>query len=975
MGRLESMTKAALIAEVKELRATIHKLEATSVVSDIPIEVGSEHLHRTLNLLSQAEELGKVGGWQYETATEQSEWTDNMYRLCGYSPDTPITHDFFIEHIVHPDDKAVISNLFQSLFTEKRPIAVDFKIIRKDGQERLLHGKVVPQLDKAGEVKSVYGVNLDITDQQKAVAHIQDLARFPSENPNPVIRVSVDGIVLYANGAATPLLDGLCSSDGKALSSIGRELLLAESQSIEGGIEYECENRTYHLSVIPIPASDYVNVYGMDITERKSAESELREREEQFRMHYQIGLVGMVQVNLDKSWTSFNDKFCEIVGYEREELETMQWPSFTHPDDVDENKRLFEEILAGKRDSYSMSKRYVRKDGQIVYATIYARTIHNNEGEPKYVVTHIMDITELVTAEKELRRNLSESMALARLYAPIVAPKATIQSTATVVLEEAQKLTGSKHGYVGTINGNGALEIHIFSTMMEECAIAAEHKKIVFPKDEKGQYPALWGHCLNVRKAHFVNKVHDHPASKGAPEGHVKLENLLSVPVMLGDQLVGQIALANRPDGYSEGELQIAMRLADYFALAVQRVRSEEALMASRDLMQSILTGIGAGIIQIDPKTQTIERVNDVALKMLGGPEEAYVGKLCDAFCWKARDDNGKLNCPIEGNEVVQKEMTLKRYAGTNLPIQKTVLSETIDGKEKFLEIIFDISERKELERRLNLAQKLESIGQLSAGIAHEINTPAQYLGDNLKFFSGAFDDILNFAKGYESICSSTQAAHDSELCMHVEKMWKDTDMDYLTEEIPHALTQSLEGIRRIASIVKAMKQFSHPGIDLVKHADINAALENTVTVCRNEWKYHSKVVFELSPDIPLLSCYINDLNQAFLNIIVNAAHAITNKVANTGELGVITVRTWLEEPWIAIEIEDTGTGIPADILPKIFDPFFTTKDVGVGTGQGLSLCYAIIVDKHGGTIDFTSEPGVGTRCSIRLPLGTPGEG
>lgn len=282
-----------------------------------------------------------------------------------------------------------------------------------------------------------------------------------------------------------------------------------------------------------------------------------------------------------------------------------------------------------------------------------------------------------------------------------------------------------------------------------------------------------------------------------------------------------------------------------------------------------------------------------------------------------------------------------------------------------------DITERKHLETQLLQAQKMESIGQLAAGIAHEINTPTQYLGDNIRFLQESFTDIRTT---YESIVALLQLAKQGTLgveeALAVEQAFAKTDVTYLLEEIPLAIQQSLEGVERVSTIVKAMKEFSHPGSTEKTPIDINHAIENTLTVARNEWKYVADVQREYATDLPLVPVLPGEFNQVILNLITNAAHAISAKQSeNPVERGVIKVKTFRVGNFVEIQVADTGTGIPERIRNKVFDPFFTTKEVGRGTGQGLTIAYDVVVEKHNGELSFESEEGQGTTFIIRLPL------
>jgi len=283
-----------------------------------------------------------------------------------------------------------------------------------------------------------------------------------------------------------------------------------------------------------------------------------------------------------------------------------------------------------------------------------------------------------------------------------------------------------------------------------------------------------------------------------------------------------------------------------------------------------------------------------------------------------------------------------------------------------------DVTERKILEGQLRQAQKLEAIGQLAAGIAHEINTPAQYVGDNAKFLQEIWpvvDKILCVCLRLheESLAGSAAPDTIAELLQCTEE----ADPHYLLHEVPLAIAQTLEGVQRVSKIVKAMKEFSHPGSEGKSAIDINRAIETTVAVARNEWKYVSDVQTCFADNLPPVPCLAGEFNQVILNLLINAAHAIGDKTGHgSGCKGTITITTRCDGAWVEVQIQDTGAGIPENIRARIFEPFFTTKEVGKGTGQGLALAHAVIVKKHDGQIWFESEIGKGTTFFLRLPLG-----
>jgi len=284
-----------------------------------------------------------------------------------------------------------------------------------------------------------------------------------------------------------------------------------------------------------------------------------------------------------------------------------------------------------------------------------------------------------------------------------------------------------------------------------------------------------------------------------------------------------------------------------------------------------------------------------------------------------------------------------------------------------------DITDRKKLDIQLQQSQKMEAIGQLAAGIAHEINTPTQFVGDNTRFFQDAYEDLIQIIREYENLVDKAKAgALTADRISAAEKRIQDMDLAYLEDEIPVALEHTLKGVERITKIVQAMKIFSHPGMITKEPTDVNKEIEKTITITRNEWKYVAQMETDFDANLPAVPCFRAELNQVILNMIVNAAHAIAE--ANTkasSERGIIRIHTYQEDNWVKIRISDTGAGIPQEIRHKIFDLFFTTKGPGKGTGQGLAISHSVIVEKHKGTLDLESQEGKGTTFIIGLPLGT----
>ncbi len=285
-----------------------------------------------------------------------------------------------------------------------------------------------------------------------------------------------------------------------------------------------------------------------------------------------------------------------------------------------------------------------------------------------------------------------------------------------------------------------------------------------------------------------------------------------------------------------------------------------------------------------------------------------------------------------------------------------------------------ETAERERIQDELARVNRLEAIGHLAAGIAHEINTPTQYVGDNIRFLQESFLGLREALSELATLKGSMEPDDLARRVGEIEAALEEADAEYLLREIPKAIEQALEGIDQVADIVRSMKEFSHPGNLEKRTVDLNQTIRNALTVSRNEWKYVAELVTDFDADLPLVSCLPGDLNQVVLNLVVNAAQAMARDGENDGDVagaagGTLTVRTRRDGDWAEVRVEDTGCGIPESIRNNVFDPFFTTKEVGRGTGQGLPIAHAIVVNKHGGTITFDSEVGRGTVFIVRLPI------
>jgi PAS domain S-box-containing protein len=543
------------------------------------------------------------------------------------------------------------------------------------------------------------------------------------------------------------------------------------------------------------------------------------------------------------------------------------------------------------------------------------------------------------------------------------------------VLSAALTATGSRLAFVGLMDDDEtAMTIHAWSPgVLAECMM--KDKPLHFRVDGAG----LWAECIRLRRPCVINDYGaEHPAKTGLPEGHAPLVRLLAVPVVHKDRIVAVAAVANKEQDYTESDSQALTVLMQRVWARLLRNRDKARLKDANREIELLLEAIPSMLVRIAPDT-TVERWNETAHTLLGLDQADILGRPLGecplSWPWpeveraiaECRADRPAIVHNLRFEHPDGKPGLLELTASTILDESDTPVGTLIQGRE--------VTHLRQMETQLLQSQKLEAIGQLAAGIAHEINTPAQFVGDNTQFLRHAFADLLPLLDIHAELLAAARAGHvPAELMERAEAMIEDVDLDFLRRELPLSITHMEEGITRIGNVVKSMKEFAHPGGREKSLTDLNRTIENTIVVARNEYKYVADMETDLDPDLPQVMCFTDDIKQALLNVVINATHAIEEAVGDDPDKrGRITISTARRDDQVELRVSDTGPGIPAAIRSKVFDPFFTTKPVGKGTGQGLSIVHSTIVEKHGGTITFETEEGRGTTFIIRLPVGHDG--
>lgn len=412
-----------------------------------------------------------------------------------------------------------------------------------------------------------------------------------------------------------------------------------------------------------------------------------------------------------------------------------------------------------------------------------------------------------------------------------------------------------------------------------------------------------------------------------------------------------------------------------HFVLDLEQRRRRESLMRrALSHHQRLLRSLRSIVISVDLKGRVTEW-NLAAEKVFGLSAWATRGlPLAELpIGWPRDRVQAALSKALASQEVCYLDDLPFRPTPEEAGVLGLTMTPVRDDEDEHHGVLIlgaDVTSRRSLENQLQQAQRLESIGRLAAGIAHEINTPTQFVGDNIRFLRDSIQDLLSLLGTYDTAIKRPVEERDAALA-EVEAAREESDLEFLEEEIPSSISQSLEGVERIASIVRAMKEFSHPSHESKAPSDLNQALQSTLVVARNEWKYVADVQLKLDPELPAVPCHLGELNQVFLNLVVNAAHAV-HEANPGGDKGNIEIRTRNEGSQVIIEVQDDGCGMDELTCARAFDPFFTTKPVGRGTGQGLALAHDVIVNKHQGLISVTSSPGKGSTFVVRLPMGAP---
>ena len=667
-----------------------------------------------------------------------------------------------------------------------------------------------------------------------------------------------------------------------------------------------------------------------EIIERRRAQGALQEKASRLALATEAGQIGIWDWDILNGRVHWDSTLRQIYGLPDTEAEVdyEAWETILHPDDRERCRMEVHAALA-KPGEYTTEHRIIRPDGEVRHVRGRALIQRDEEGRAVRMLGTNWDITAQTRNHERL----------------VLFSRTVEQSSASVVITNVR-------GEIEYVN-----EKFTSFTGYSPAEVIGSNLRAILPAETTtADFDNLWETITHgdIWTAEFQNRT---------KTGQLYWESATIMPIKGDDGWITHF-VASKED-------RTANRTA------------EAALRHEQWLINCLMDTAPALIFFKDTEGRFI-RVNQAQAAFFGleSPDD-ILGRTHPDFyseadiAQTAEDEQFIIQT---GRPVLDKmekttlsDGTVKWFSTNRMPMRDVAgsiigtfgLSTDVTAQKN------GEAERAHLQLQLTQAQKLESIGRLAAGIAHEINTPSQYVNDNISYVGKAMMDVERLLVAHTALVAwlESQGPVPREAASILAPV-SEVEQVMLRREIPAALTDALDGMARITKIVRAMKSFSHPGGEKMAPTDLNQTIENTLIVCRNEWKYVAEVETHYADDLPLVPCLGGDFSQVILNLVVNAAHAIKSGGAgDSGQMGRITVTTLVDGEWAEVRIADSGTGIPESVRPHIFEPFFTTKEVGMGTGQGLAMARAVIVGRHKGTLGFETETGRGTTFIIRLPL------
>ena len=970
-----------------------------------------------------AQKSAQVGIWEWDIKADTLFWSDETYRIFQKKKGEFIPSNEAIIGNILPEDKQRVLTEIQEATSKGGLFDIEYRIHDPKGEVLWINIKGNVNQDAKKDPLSAIGTVQDITHRKQVEEEIfqaNHKYKLISENSNDVIWVMdvktetftfISPSIKKLRGYSVEEMLKQKLSDVLTPESYTRvKTLLANSipDYLEGRkntsfvLELDQTRKDGSSVSTEVTVSQVyddrgnLQVIGItrDITERKQSEAIIREERNLFQVLMDNIPDAIYFKNRQSRFIRINKAEAAIFGL-KEANQAVGKTDFDFFTDEHARPALEAEqmIIQTGQPMIDFEEKETFPDGHNRWISTSKMPYRNSAGE----IIGTFGISHNITKRKETELALKQRI----LEMETVYHLSNFLRSAESVSELLQKLLSETLKTIDCKDGS----IFLYepeSNKLVLCASAGWFEQLaglILEPDE-----GINGHVFTTKVAYFAQNMRDDKLLAQRVREYIPAgQNGAFFPIECQEGVIGVFSLfVPSPRMINEIEqrlmgviLQLAgnailrSRLTEKLKLSNrnlqdeinQRTSFQVLLAAEKELLSTTVMSLAEGVIITNNEGKII--LFNRSAEMITGYEANEIPNipLCDVF--RILDPNThqpvqNLIVSLENYSRLQeqdpgyKAPMLIQKSGNRILVSGSIAElKTPEGTSMGHVIVFqDVTERMKAEAQTALSQKMEAIGQMAAGIAHEINTPIQYVGDNLRFLQKTvtrFEDVLN---AYQNIGLEEGQIIQREQLDQLDEVIKRNKITHYLGESTVAVNESLEGVERVRKIVMAMREFSHPSEREKKLADINHGIETTVAISRNEWKYSAELETHLDPDLPSVYCQIDEVNQVILNMIINAVQAIQEKhPPETGEKGIITISTCQKGNHIHIKIQDSGTGIPEEIRQRIFDPFFTTKGVGKGTGQGLSLAHQIIVQKHKGRIYVDSIAGEGTTFTIELPI------
>ncbi len=1001
-----------------DLSFSIEALRARAAQNNL-----QEALRKSEERYKLAQQSAHIGSWEWDMLADTMFWSDEMFILFDKKPDefSP-TYAAMMSRVLVTDRLHTALALDESAISGI-PFDVEFRVFDSAGQIKWINSKGIAYHDDSGQSILASGTMQDITQRKQIEEDLHKVNRnykLISENSEDVIWVL--DVKMEKFTFISPSIKKLLGYTVEEMIQLSlKDILTPESYErskifLTNNIPDNKEGKSTTSFILELDQvrkeklivctevtstqvyddEGYLHIIciSRDITDRKRSEAILKEERNLFQVLMNNIPDAIYFKNLKSRFIRINKSEAEVFGL-KDPSQVVGKTDFNFFTEQHARQAFNDEqnIIRSGQPLIDFEEKESFADGHTRWISTSKLPFRNNAGEiiGTFGISH--DITRRKQMELSLQQRIMELETVHQLSIR-VREGDSVQEILQVLLDDTLKTIDTRDGGIFlfepsskklelsaargwfenlaglSLEPNEGLNGHVFttnqpyiSTEMHDDQLLAQRVKELIPKE-------ICGGFFPIRCEEGIIGVLDVyvPLPRTISDNEQRLLSIIS-------QLAGNAILRSRLNE------KLKLSNVNLQEEVDQRIAFQAMLAKEKELLTTTLMSLGEGVIITD-KDGFILLFNRSAESLTGYKAVEVINqplhnifRLINPITQKIIPDLIRVLYEMgrgQSNDPNYKTPLLIRKSGERIVVTASIsLLKPSDGEMMGHVIVFqNITEKQKAEAQSALSQKMEAIGQLAAGIAHEINTPIQYIGDNLRFLQKTISKFTEVLNSYQKLILDPGKPMSLEEINILKDVEKQTKIHHYLSESPSAVQEALDGVERVRKIVLAMREFSHPSEKAKKLSDINHGIETTIVISRNEWKYLAELETDFDPELPMVNCQIDEINQVILNMIVNAVQSIQEKIPEgSDQKGKITISTRKDQNKIHIKVQDTGKGIPKDIQQRIFDPFFTTKGVGKGTGQGLSLAHSIIVKEHQGSISVNSVEGEGTIFTIELPI------